>query len=53
MSLFGSYILGIFFFMLKYKLLMILMMSFLFVNDKYIRFFFNFMNMNKKWSFEF
>lgn len=32
---------------------MILMMSFSFANDKYTRFFFNFMNMNKKWSFEF
>lgn len=52
MSLFGSYILGIFFFMSKYKSLMTLMMSFSFANDKYTRFFFNFMNMNKKWSFE-
>lgn len=40
MSLFGSYILGIFFFMSKYKSLMILMMSFSFANDKYTRFFF-------------
>lgn len=43
---------GDFFFMSKYKSLMILMMSFSFANDKYTRFFFNFMNMNKKWSFE-
>lgn len=40
MSLFGSYILGIFFFMSKYKSLMTLMMSFSFANDKYTRFFF-------------
>lgn len=43
---------GDFFFMSKYKSLMTLMMSFSFANDKYTRFFFNFMNMNKKWSFE-
>lgn len=52
MSLFGSYILGIFF-LSKYKSLMTLMMSFSFANDKYTQdFLFNFMNMNKKWCFE-
>lgn len=53
MSLFGSYILGIFFFMSKYKSLMILMMSFSFANDKYTRFFFlTSWTWTKKWCFE-